>query len=110
MSIEDTNIEKLADMLDKHKEACFHKSTCVICKAECTWHDISQCDICGIGFNVQYDEHKTYKCNCSMANIINVCEGCYDINPFEIVKELDDKYYDIYLDNCCPLTKKANVN
>ena len=55
MSVEDTDIEKLADMLDKHKEACFHKSDCVICKAECTWHDIFQCDICGISFNMQYE-------------------------------------------------------
>ena len=45
-------------------------------------------------------------CNCK-TNTINVCECCYDIIPFEIVKDLPHMHFGIYLDNCCPLTKKA---
>ena len=112
MSIEDTDIEKLADMLDKHKEACFHKRTCIICKLHPGFdYRKAQCDYCGILYDGGVYCSPLYQCACENKVSLDICNQCRrSVQHYELIKEpfinSSNKFVSgVYLNDCCPITK-----
>ena len=100
----------LIEAIKKHKETCFHKSTCEICRYKFTniAHETPQCDICGFEYDPDELEERYYRYECKCGETsIEVCANCFNCIPFEIVLEVtdEDESKGIYIDVCCPLTK-----
>ena len=107
----------LIEAIKKHKETCFKKSTCKICRykiyrntmCEPAWdgYDITQCDICGCVYDPDEleERHYRYDCKCNKAWIYVCGITCKEMIPFDIIEDPTDEDSGVYQDVCCPLTK-----